>query len=88
VALANKVARIAWAIMTTGELYRREARKSMRQIRTAMEVTVINPSVLTSAGEAAALGDSAAMLRVHSDKSSYSRRNDQIVGRQTSGTKR
>jgi transposase len=26
VALANKLARIAWAIMTTGELYRREAR--------------------------------------------------------------
>ena len=25
VALANKLARIAWAIMTTGELYRREA---------------------------------------------------------------
>jgi hypothetical protein len=25
VALANKMARIAWAIMTTGELYRREA---------------------------------------------------------------
>jgi transposase len=25
VALANKLARIAWAVMTTGELYRREA---------------------------------------------------------------
>jgi hypothetical protein len=25
VALANTLARIAWAIMTTGELYRREA---------------------------------------------------------------
>jgi transposase len=26
VALANKLARIAWAIMTTGELFRSEAR--------------------------------------------------------------
>ena len=35
VALANKLARIAWAIMTTGELYRRKRRSLSHRARTS-----------------------------------------------------